>query len=68
MVPNNRSIIRKTRLGDDSADFEDMRRYTPEERVGMMWQLSLDLYAILGEPVAEPGQSRHVMRVRRREG
>jgi hypothetical protein len=50
---------------DNNADLENT---TPAERIGMMWQLALDAWAFMGEPVAEPGLPRHIVRVLRREG
>jgi hypothetical protein len=40
---------------------------TPEERWAMAWRLALDVWAFKGEPVAEPGLHRHIVRVFRRK-
>lgn len=36
---------------------------TADERVGMMWQLALDAWAMKGEPVVEPRLQRDVVRI-----
>ena len=36
---------------------------TPAERLAMMWQLGLDAWAFMGDPVAEPRLPRHIVRV-----
>jgi len=56
--------VRKTSLKEETADLENT---TPAERWAMMWQLALDAWAFKGEPVAEPGLYRHIIRVYRRE-
>jgi hypothetical protein len=43
-------------------DFEGM---TPAERVGMMWQLTLDAWAFQGSGDAESRLPRHIVRVQR---
>ena len=45
----------------------DLEDTTAEERVGMMWQLALDAWAFMGEPV-EPRLPRHVVRIHRGGG
>lgn len=48
-------------------DAGDLRSTTtPQERWQMMWQLARDAYAFRGEPVAQPGLHRHIIRVFRR--
>ena len=56
--------VRKTSLKEES---DDLKNTTPAERLGMMWQLTLDAWAFKGEPVAEPRLQRHIVRVFRRE-
>ncbi len=60
----NRSdrTIRKTKLSDQGND-DDLLETTAEQRIEMMWQLTLDAWAFLGEPVLEPRLPRHVARV-----
>jgi hypothetical protein len=45
-------------------DFLDM---TPAQRLGVMWQLAVDAWALMGEPVVESRLPRHVVRVIRGE-
>ncbi len=46
---------------------DDLRSTTPAQRLGMMWQLTLDAWAFKGESVAELRLPRHIVRVLRRE-
>lgn len=62
-VPTRNIQIRKTSLKDES---DDLKNTTPAERWAMMWQLAQDVWAFKGEPVAEPGLYRHIIRVYRR--
>lgn len=39
---------------------------TPEERVALVWPLTLELWALKGWDIGEPGLSRSVVRVIRR--
>lgn len=56
--------VRKTLLKDET---DDLKNTTPEQRWAMMWQLAQNAWAFKGEPVAEPGLHRHIIRVYRRE-
>ncbi len=58
--------IRVTRLKDQDGVMDDLRDTTPAERVGMMWQLTVDAWAFMGEDVAEQRLQRDVERVIRR--
>ena len=58
--------IRVTRLKDQDGVMDDLRETTPAERVGMMWQLTVDAWAFMGEDVAEQRLQRDVERVIRR--
>lgn len=58
--------VRKTTLKEQ--DDHDLEGTTPEERVGMMWQLTLDAWAFTGQPLAEPRLQRHIVRFHRRKG
>jgi hypothetical protein len=55
-------VVRKTRLRDQGRE-HDLDRTTPAERIGMMWQLALDAWAMMGQPVVEPRLPRHVVRI-----
>lgn len=57
--------VRVTRREDQGRE-PDLRQTTPAERIGMMWQLALDAWAFMGDPVREPRLPRHVVRVIRR--
>lgn len=54
--------VRITKLSEQgtASDLKDM---TPGERIDVMWQLALDAWAIMGEPVVEPRLPRHVVRL-----
>jgi hypothetical protein len=47
---------------DSDSDLQDT---TPSERIGMMWQVTLDAWAFKGEPVAESGLPRHIVNIQR---
>ena len=66
-MPLKNRKIRVVKLSDreDTADLK--KTTTPEQRWAMMWQLALDAWAFKGEPVAEPGLHRHIVRVFRRK-
>ncbi|OHB69304.1 MAG: hypothetical protein A2V70_08565 [Planctomycetes bacterium RBG_13_63_9] len=51
----------------DQGNESDLRDTTPAERLGMMWQLTLDAWALMGEDDAELPLPRHVGRVVRRK-
>lgn len=54
--------IRKTTLADQGSE-NDLADKTADERVGMMWQLALDAWAMKGEPVVEQRLQRDVVRI-----
>jgi hypothetical protein len=58
--------VRKATLQGQDHD-EDLADTTPAERLGMMWQLTLDAWAFMGKPVAESRLPRHIVRIRRRK-
>lgn len=59
----SRYVIRKLRLGDPEPR-EPMG--TPEECIGMMWELACNAWAFMGHADAEPRLQRHLVRVVRR--
>ena len=67
MSINNRQIVRKSTLAEQGKE-DDLRNTTIEERLGMMWQLAVDAWAMKGEDVAEQEFQRHVERVIRGRG
>jgi len=54
--------IRVSTLAEQGTE-RDLERTTPAERLDMMWQLTLDAWALKGDQVAEPRLQRHVVRV-----
>lgn len=61
----SRQIVRVKRLADEGN--EDVQKDTTvAERIGMMWQLAVDAWAIRGESIAESRLPRHVVRLERR--
>lgn len=57
--------VRKTTLREQDED-PDLENTTAAERIGMMWQLTVDAWAFAGRPVADAPLQRHRVRVRRR--
>ena len=55
--------VRRIREGDDD---DELRQMTPAERVGLMWQLTLDAWAFRGGFDAESRLSRHTVSVKQR--
>ncbi len=58
--------VRVTKLRDQGSE-PDLKNTTPEQRLGMMWQLALDAWAMMGDDCAESRLPRHVGRVVRRQ-
>jgi hypothetical protein len=65
--PIRNIAIRKTKLSEQGQE-TDLQFTTPEERIGMMWQLALDAWAFTEGFDAESRLPRHIVRVLRREG
>ena len=63
---SDRNRIQVVGLHDQNTE-TGLEDTTPAERIDMMWQLALDAWAFMGEPIAEPGLQRHIVRVLRRE-
>ncbi|MBM3329332.1 MAG: hypothetical protein FJY67_07665 [Calditrichaeota bacterium] len=61
----NRQITRKLTL-DDLRDDYGYVDATPEERIGMVWDLTVEHYSKLGYDMSQPLQ-RHVTKVIRRK-
>jgi hypothetical protein len=57
--------VRVSKLSEQGSE-ADLSHTTPAERIEMMWQLALDAWAFMGEPVVEQRLPRHVVRVVRR--
>jgi hypothetical protein len=58
--------VRKGR-GSQPVD-DDVRAATPAERVGMVWPITVDAWAFMGQDVAEFRLPRHIVRVHSRKG
>ncbi|MGQ0734792.1 MAG: hypothetical protein ACT4QD_14205 [Acidobacteriota bacterium] len=50
---------------EERASRDYWRSLSPAERLGMMWQLTLDAWAFTGDRSAESRLPRHVVRVHR---
>jgi len=61
----DRSVVRKTTLQDQD-DSGIIVNATPSERMGMVWQLTLDAWTFLDSNIAQSEFQRHVGRVERR--
>jgi hypothetical protein len=62
MSNNDRQIVRKTTLAEQGRE-DDLRNSTIEQRWGMMWQLSVDAWAMKGEDVVNRPMQRDVENV-----
>ena len=60
-------IVRKKALHDAEQE-DDLRGKTPQELLGMMWQLTLNVWAFKEKLDAEPRLQRHVVVLARRSG
>lgn len=58
--------VRKRSLHDEDNPLLDHVSLTPEERIELAWQLTLQGWRIQGRTDAEPRLSRHTVRVLRR--
>ena len=65
MSNEDRKIVRKSTLAEQGTE-DDLRGTTVEERWNMMWQLTLNAWAMKGEDVAGQEFQRHVECVKRR--
>lgn len=66
MAEHDRGRMRVVGLSQ-ADDHRDVANLTPGERMGLMWQLTLDAWAFKGDSEdAESGLQRHVVRVHRR--
>lgn len=55
--------IRKIRLSEEGVDDDEVARMTPEQRMELIWPLTVDAWAMMGEDIAEFRLPRHVVRV-----
>jgi hypothetical protein len=63
-----RAVTLRIRDLHDPDDDAHIQRMTPGERIALVWQLTVDSWAFMGEPIGESRLSRHVGRVIRRGG
>lgn len=68
MMRDRRKIISiKSLKKGETEDENRTTTHTPEELVGMMWQLTLDAWAFKEDIGAEPRLQRHLVVLKRRE-
>ncbi len=60
-------LIRKTSLHDSDGD-SDLKDKSPQELLGMMWQLALNAWSFKENLNAEPRLQRHVVVLKKRRG
>ena len=65
-MATTKKTIRIKKLQDQGSE-RDLLNYTPAERIGMMWQLTLDAWAFMGDKSAKSGLSRHIVHIYRRK-
>ena len=68
MEPEKRPLKVRVASVSEQGNEDDLRNSTPADRINMMWQLTLDAWAFMGDKFAESRLPRHVVHVRRREG
>lgn len=61
----NRKISRKRRLSDPEPEL-DYLRYTPAERLAMVWPLTAEIWSFAGNFDVEPRLQRSIGRIVRR--
>ena len=67
-MKKNRSNYRVRKLDSFETRDNDLKDVPPEDRVAMVWPLTIDVWAFMGYDIAESRLSRHIVRVVRREG
>ncbi len=60
-------LVRRASLHDPDAG-TDLKDKSPEQLLGMMWQLALDAWSFKENLHAEPRLQRHVVVLKRRRG
>jgi hypothetical protein len=61
-----RSVTLRVKPLHDRDDDLDIRQLTPGERIALVWPLTVDAWAFMGEPIGESRLPRDVGRVLRR--
>lgn len=62
---DRRRRIRRSTLREQGSE-TDLDGTTAEERINMVWQLTLDAWAFMGKPVTDDRMQRDLIRIRRR--
>ena len=57
-------VVRKEKLKDQGKD-EELKETTASERMAMVWEITKDVWAFIGEKSAESRLSRHVVAIQR---
>jgi hypothetical protein len=63
-----RKIVVKKMSLRDSDDGSDLKGKSPQQLIGMMWQLALNAWSFKENLNAEPRLQRHVVVLKRRRG
>lgn len=66
-VRMEKSLVRKTTLRD-SNDSNDLQGKSPQQLIGMMWQLTLNVWSFKEKIDVEPRLQRHIVVLKRRTG
>lgn len=64
-MENKNIRVIKTTLRDQGKE-TDLKDTTPSERFAMVWQLTKNAWAFMGEPIDQSGSQRQIERVLRR--
>ena len=59
-------LVRKTTLRDSDSN-DDLKDKSPQQLIGMMWQLALNAWSFKENLNAEPRLQRHVIVLKRRK-
>ena len=59
-------LVRKTTLRDSESN-DDLKDKSPQQLIGMMWQLALNAWSFKENLNAEPRLQRHVIVLKRRK-
>ena len=63
----DRIPVRLYRMGEEPTADDDLRHLKPEERMALVWPLTIQAWAFKGVDIAEQRLPRHVVRLVRRE-
>jgi hypothetical protein len=66
-MPTDRKNYLVRKLDRHEARDNDLKDASPADRVAMLWQLTVDVWAFMGYDIAESRLSRHIVRVVRRK-